>query len=59
MRAILIEVEFEKIINKLEKVEVKIDEKREHIREVEMTSRMVKEPKRGIINTLPYYFRLD
>ena len=45
MCAILIEVDFEKMVNKLEKVEVKIDEKREHIREVEMTTRMVKEPK--------------
>ena len=32
MHAIRIDVEFGKMVNKLGKVEVKIDEKREHIR---------------------------
>ena len=44
------------MVNKLGMVEVKIDEKRKHIRELERTPRMVKEPKRGVINTFNNYF---
>ena len=47
------------MVNKLGKTEVKMEEEREHIIEVYRTTRMVKELNRGIINTLPYYFRLD